>query len=255
MDRALTRIDNQGRGLAHAPGPANAPMNALNQIDDMDDAPHHSEITLGTATLLGIFLGLVLVCAVFFGFGYSLGRRSIQTSPAGDAATSSTDFGSFKPSAGNSTAPSAPPSTTASAPRNRAAKVSASTEADDGATRSDNQTEAPSASISRTQPVSSTAKMAATTRPAVASTASTSNVASQFAQPSAALMVQIAAVSHQEDADVLVKALKRQGHDVIARQDPADRLIHVQLGPFASRKEADAMRQTLQTEGYNAIVK
>lgn len=68
-------------------------------------------------------------------------------------------------------------------------------------------------------------------------------------------MVQVAAVSHQEDADVLVRALKKRGHDVIARQDPADKLIHVQLGPFASRKDAEAMRQTLLTEGYNAIVK
>src|SRR6201996_4872746 len=33
-----------------------------------------SEITLSTASLLGIFFGLVLVCGVFFGFGYSMGR-------------------------------------------------------------------------------------------------------------------------------------------------------------------------------------
>ena len=35
-----------------------------------------SEITLSTASLLGIFFGLVLVCGVFFGFGYSMGRGS-----------------------------------------------------------------------------------------------------------------------------------------------------------------------------------
>ena len=68
-------------------------------------------------------------------------------------------------------------------------------------------------------------------------------------------MVQIAAVSHPEDADVLVRALKKHGHDVVTRQDPSDHLIHVQLGPFSSRKDAEAMRQTLLTEGYNAIVK
>ena len=33
-----------------------------------------AEITLSTASLLGIFFGLVLVCGVFFGFGYSMGR-------------------------------------------------------------------------------------------------------------------------------------------------------------------------------------
>ena len=35
-----------------------------------------TEIALGTRSLLGIFFGLVLVCAVFFGLGYSVGRGS-----------------------------------------------------------------------------------------------------------------------------------------------------------------------------------
>ena len=35
-----------------------------------------SQLTLGTASLLGIFFGLVMVCGIFFGFGYSIGRRN-----------------------------------------------------------------------------------------------------------------------------------------------------------------------------------
>ncbi len=35
-----------------------------------------TEITLGTAKLLGLFFGLVMVCAVFFALGYTLGRKS-----------------------------------------------------------------------------------------------------------------------------------------------------------------------------------
>src|SRR5271154_1197445 len=38
-----------------------------------------SEITLSTASLLGIFFGLVLICGVFFGFGYSMGRGTGST--------------------------------------------------------------------------------------------------------------------------------------------------------------------------------
>ena len=40
-----------------------------------------SEITLSTASLLGIFFGLVLICGVFFGFGYSMGRGTGSGSP------------------------------------------------------------------------------------------------------------------------------------------------------------------------------
>ncbi len=41
-----------------------------------------SEITLSTASLLGIFFGLVLICGVFFGFGYSMGRGTGQGAQA-----------------------------------------------------------------------------------------------------------------------------------------------------------------------------
>jgi cell division septation protein DedD len=67
-------------------------------------------------------------------------------------------------------------------------------------------------------------------------------------------MVQIAAVSHPEDADVLVGALRKRGYAVSARRDPTDGLLHVQIGPFANRNDAYAMRQKLLNDGYNAIV-
>jgi cell division septation protein DedD len=68
-------------------------------------------------------------------------------------------------------------------------------------------------------------------------------------------MVQIAAVSRQEDADVLVAALKKRGYNVIVRNEPRDSLLHVQIGPFATRDEAKAMRAKLLADGYNAILK
>ena len=67
-------------------------------------------------------------------------------------------------------------------------------------------------------------------------------------------MVQIAAVSHQEDADVLVGALRRRGYAVSARRDPADNLIHVRIGPFNDRDEANRWRMKLLNDGYNAII-
>jgi len=40
------------------------------------DSSQDTEITLGTGKLLGLFFGLVIVCAVFFALGYTLGRKS-----------------------------------------------------------------------------------------------------------------------------------------------------------------------------------
>src|SRR5437763_2311623 len=46
-------------------------------------ASEDTEITLGTGKMLALFFGLVALCAVFFGMGFSLGKNS---SPAGVAA-------------------------------------------------------------------------------------------------------------------------------------------------------------------------
>ena len=67
-------------------------------------------------------------------------------------------------------------------------------------------------------------------------------------------MVQIAAVAHQEDAEVLVSALRRRGYAVSVSHDAADSLLHVRLGPFASASEANKWRQKLLSDGYNAIL-
>jgi cell division septation protein DedD len=49
--------------------------------------------------------------------------------------------------------------------------------------------------------------------------------------------------------------LKKRGYTVTIRQEPQDKLLHVQVGPFANKKDAEAMRQRLLADGYNAIVK
>jgi len=106
-------------------------------------------------------------------------------------------------------------------------------------------------------------KSAATPIPAAATVASASPTPAALtpaaATPSSPIasptMVQIAAVSHQEDAQVLVAALQKHGYSVVIRNDPRDSLLHVQLGPFTTRDEAKAMRAKLLADGYNAILK
>ena len=48
-------------------------------FDDREMEParprRDTELTLSSMTLLGIFFGLVLLCGLCFGLGYSMGRR------------------------------------------------------------------------------------------------------------------------------------------------------------------------------------
>ncbi|MGO9775512.1 MAG: SPOR domain-containing protein [Terracidiphilus sp.] len=83
---------------------------------------------------------------------------------------------------------------------------------------------------------------------------STSAAGTNSAQTAPALMVQIATVSHQEDADVLVGALRKRGFEPAVSLDATDGQLHVRIGPFASLSEANAMREKLTNDGYNAVV-
>lgn len=68
-------------------------------------------------------------------------------------------------------------------------------------------------------------------------------------------MVQVAAVSHQPDAEALVAALKKKGYNAVIRNGGQDKLLHIQVGPLASRTEALAVKQKLIGEGYNAFIR
>src|SRR5436190_18590411 len=46
----------------------------------MEEA-NDTEITLGTGKMLALFFGLVILCAVFFGMGFSMGRNSVRSAP------------------------------------------------------------------------------------------------------------------------------------------------------------------------------
>src|SRR6516225_11207526 len=49
-------------------------------------ASQDTEITLGTGKMLLLFFGLVAICAVFFGVGFSLGKNSSRSMVSTDSA-------------------------------------------------------------------------------------------------------------------------------------------------------------------------
>jgi DedD protein len=198
------------------------------------------EISLGTPTILGIFFVLALAFAAVFGLGYTMGHKSGQNAqatiadPAGMAVSSAA-----KPNAGSSGAH--PLATSVSQP---ADQTPASAPPPQTATVSLNP---PPASKSATP---ADRAIVGDRIPAAAPQPATANL-----QPATSFMVQVAAVHTQEVADIEVAALKKQGYDVVIRHEPQDNLLHVQIGPFPDRKDAEAMRARVLADGFNAIVK
>jgi DedD protein len=210
------------------------------------------EISLGATTILGIFFTLALLCAVFFGFGYSLGRRSAQPAAGTAEVPAVSESGNSKPSPGTASSQADAPSLagkqsaaaaqTAVVPLDSPAAQAGDTQQmpDPGPPKSD--LSSPRTEV-RAEPVTKTASKPAAADPIVA-----------VAPAPGSSVVQVAAMSHQEDADVVAADLKRRGYTVVIRREPQDKLFHVQIGPFSTKKEADAMRQRLQGDGYNSAI-
>jgi DedD protein len=221
------------------------------------------EITLSTASLLGIFFGLVLVCGVFFGFGYSLGRGTEQGAQAASLktgpASNSSDSDETTTAANQQPAPPPPAQSQDQVPAQADVPVVVKhAKADDaGDTSADNAAPAPPKHVSQAL-VAATESAAQKPTPRIAPPVTVVPPPTPVAAPapgSGKPMVQIAAVARQEDADVLVSALRQRGYGVVVRNEPQDKLLHVQVGPFADRTQATAIKQKLLSDGYNAIIK
>jgi cell division septation protein DedD len=226
-------------------------VNTRYENDLYESGEQDREISLSTTTILGIFFALALLCAFFFGFGYSMGRKSAQpASGASSEVTTKSDNSSSKPSPGSP----ASPSNSSAGRQTAAATSSAILPLDSTNAASEDNTPSPTpikAVVTSPRP---NVPAEVTPKPATRS-AGIDPVAAALPSPGSSV-VQVAAMSHQEDADVVAVDLKRRGYTVAIRHEPQDKLFHVQIGPFANKKEADAMRQRLQADGYNnAIVK
>jgi cell division septation protein DedD len=221
-----------------------------------------TELTLGSGTLLAIFFGLVLLCGLCFGLGYALGHRGTQNAAAaepGAIAPQPLPGGSVaKPSAGAQTPP-APVADIATASATDAPQTSALPAGTAPAAAAQAAPAAQSSSLPAAQPTANSVQPLV--RPAFnpgnavsPAAAQPNGVVHSALEPAGSFVVQIAAVSNQEDADVLSNALRKRGYAVIAKREPADNLIHVRIGPFATAAEASSWKNRLLNDGYNAIV-
>jgi DedD protein len=201
----------------------------------MPTAQQDTEITLGTGRMLALFFTFVLVCAVFFAIGFSLGRKTsmvgtnnLVSEPARAPAAV------VRPSAVKETTPTPVPQTADFSFYKSVGAKSADTDLTPQQAKAETPANVPAATAETPAPA-----------PANVSTSLTNGY-----------FVQVAAVSRKEDADALVEALKKKQYPAFTATNPsADKFFHVQVGPYAELKEAEAMRSRLVGDGYNPIVK
>ena len=188
-----------------------------------------TELILSTGKVMGLFFVLVVICAFFFGWGYSLGK-SVAPQPvtvAEPVPSSKAVVGGEKPAAVKANEAAAAPATPGSDELTFYKAVDEK--------KAEPQMQAP--------------------KPEPAPVAVAPEITRPEERPRG-YVVQVAAVSKSQDAEALMNALRKKQYPVfIASNEPQDRLFHVQVGPFSDLKDAEAMKGRLAGDGYNPIVK
>lgn len=212
------------------------------ELQRLTSESEEHEFTLGVGKLVGLFFLLVTFCAICFAVGYGFGRN-----------------GAKQPAV--ATEVQAAPTSPVTKP--------VVTQQSDAPARSDCPTgencQPPAQDLSFYKAVEQKESPARLTPPKPAQAPTPSRSAqpapSKTSAPSntpavgSGIMVQVAAVSRHEDAEVLQDALRRKQYPVLITTAPTDKLFHVQIGPFSDPKEAETTRTRLQGAGYNPILK
>ena len=215
--------------------------------------------------LVGLFLGVVLLCGVFFTLGYVMGR---------------TQYGGAVHAADvlNGSAPSAPASSKSKpAP---AAKNAPAPAPDNGGwdfydnkkSASDHLEPAAAPAAAPATPVTKSATKAPATVPAVATKttntpppAATKTVAAptpkqpaRFQPPALtknSIVLQVAAVKLQRDALEMADAIQQKKFPSFVATSPADNFYHVQVGPYPDMAAAENAKRALEQLGFKPIIK
>lgn len=205
------------------------------------------ERVLESRHLVGLFLGVVLLCAVFFTLGYVMGHNQYG------GPVHAADILEKTASAIRTPAKSAEPDATpAPAPANN--------EWDFYSKNNNNRLEpaaAPSVPSKAPAPTASTPKD--TTVPAApAANAHTVPASARFQAPKmtkGSILLQVAALRHESDALAMADALQQKNFPSFVVTPTADNFYRVQVGPYTDERAADSARAALDHAGFKAIIK
>ena len=213
------------------------------------------DFILESRHLVGLFLLLVVIFGVVFTLGYLLGRsqydaklRAVVGTPPGIDVQA------------------AAPVTKSKAKADKAEPEDAQLPKKDSDWDFYHSAEAPKTEAHLQPPpkaVASAPQTAAVPKPAAALKATkpakpvpaATSAGTDGLIPNGKIMLQVAAVLHQDDALALAQALQQKKFPAVVITPGADKLYRVQVGPYSDSQSAANARQLLEAQGFKSIVK
>jgi DedD protein len=210
--------------------------------------------------LVGLFLGVVLLCGVFFTLGYVMGRTQY-----GGAVQAADGFKSNAPSASVSpkskAAPNAKP---APAPPENGGwdfydnKKSASDHLEPAPAPATSAPAAPATKSPASVPAVATKSNNAPPPAATKTVAAAPKQPARFQPPALnknSIVLQVAAVKLQRDALEMADAIQQKKFPAFVATSPADNFYHVQVGPYPDVPSAENAKHALEQLGFKPIIK
>jgi DedD protein len=200
--------------------------------------------------LVGLFLGVVLLCGVFFTLGYVMGRQQYGGSVhAADAAPLRTAPSAAASAKNKETAPA----------NNKAPGGDPTWDfySKNGAANDHLET-APSSNTK--EPASSSAAKTPNSAPPVSAKAlpASTKESARFQPPAMgknSIVLQVAAVKLQRDALEMADAIQQKRFPSFVATSAADNFYHVQVGPYADMVSAENAKRALEQLGFKPIIK
>jgi cell division septation protein DedD len=203
--------------------------------------------------LVGLFLGVVLLCGVFFTLGYVMGKTQYggavhaaesvaRTSPSTRASAASADRDSNSDPDSNPSASNTTPGTLAPAASEWDFYSQKKSEHLEPAAKSVAPSTAPSPAVAHSSDATAKAVPAA----------------ARFQAPhllKGSIVLQIAALTRQGDALAMADELQAKRFPAFVVTPTSDNFYRVQVGPYQDEHAADDAKAALDHAGFKAITK
>jgi len=208
------------------------------------------DFVLESRHLVGLFLLLVVIFGVVFTLGYLLGRSQYDSKlRAAIGAPAGTDAQAASAAAKSKTRPESEDAQVAKKNSDWDFYHSADPQA-----AADHLQAAPKSLTASAPPAATPKPGAAAASKTVKPAKSTSGTDGSLI-PKGAIMLQVAAVLHQDDALALAQALQQKKFPAFVITPSVDKYYRVQVGPYSDNQSASSARQQLEANGFKSIIK